>query len=145
MTLIIRRYRPTDLDAVLIAWEQASRIAHPFLTDQFMAFEKEQIANVYMPNAETWVAEYNHQVVGFISLAGNEVGGLFLHPDFHGKGIGRTLMDQAQQTHGELEVEVFEENTIGRKFYDRYGFKFVEKITDEATGNSALRLKFVPE
>ena len=144
MALIIRKYAQSDLGAVLSAWEQASLIAHPFLTDEFMAFEKEQIANVYMPNAETWVAEVNDQVVGFISLAGNEVGGLFLHPDFHGKGIGRVLMDQAQTIHGELEVEVFEENTIGRKFYDRYGFKFMEKKTNEATGNSALRLKFIP-
>lgn len=47
--------------------------------------ECHNIANVYLPNAGTWVWESDGRVVGFISLPGNEVGGIFVDPKFHDK------------------------------------------------------------
>jgi len=70
-----------------------------------------------MPNTDTWVAELEGEVKGFIALMGNEVGAIFLQSECHGQGLGKALMDKAQKLHGDLEVEVFKENTIGRKFY----------------------------
>ena len=40
------------------------------------------------------------------------------------------------------EVEAFKENSIGRKFYTRYGFKYLEGKLHEPTGRQILRLKF---
>ena len=51
-------------------------------------------------------------------------------------------MDKAQEIHGDLEVEVFKENAIGRKFYSRYGFEPLEEKMHEPTGQQVLRLKF---
>lgn len=51
-------------------------------------------------------------------------------------------MDKAQSLHGDLEVEVFKENSIGRKFYARYGFEYLEEKLHEPTGQQVLRLKF---
>ena len=73
---------------------------------------------------------------------GNEVGAIFLQPDCHGQGIGKALMDKAQGLHGNLEVEVFEANTIGRTFYSKYGFEHLEEKLHEPTGQQVLRLKF---
>lgn len=145
MDIKLRKYEAGDLDAVLSAWENASQIGHPFLTTEFLATEKQNVADVYMPNANTWVAEDQGQVIGFISMAGNEVGGLFVQPSYHSKGVGRTLMNKAQELHGDLEVEVFQANMIGRRFYDRYGFKLIEKKVHAETGNIALRLRFTAE
>lgn len=139
---LIRKYEDSDLDAVLSAWENASKVAHPFLTPQFLAKERENIPTVYLPQAETWVIEQVGAVIGFISLLGNEVGAIFVQPQFHGLGAGRALMDKAKELHGNLEVEVFEKNLIGRRFYEKYGFAFVNKTMHEETGNYMLRLKF---
>ncbi|MFT5195566.1 MAG: putative acetyltransferase [Cellvibrionaceae bacterium] len=142
----IRRYGASDLEAVLSAWENASKVAHRFLTEAFIASEKHNIANLYMPNVNSWVAENQHRVIGFISMVDEkEVGRLFVQPEFHGMGFGRALMDTVQEIYGGLELEVFEANMIGRKFYAHYGFELVEQKTDEETGNSMLRLKFTAD
>ncbi len=142
MKNIIRQYQDKDLNDVLSSWESASKIAHPFLNEEFLEKERYNIPNVYIPNADTWVIEQEGQVFGFMALIGNEVGALFIQPKFQGKGAGKALMDKAQELCGDLEVEVFKENTIGQKFYFRYGFELLKEKIHEATGNEVLRLKF---
>ena len=138
----IRQYENSDLEAVLSSWERATRLAHPFMTDEFIAQERINTAEIYLPNTDTWVIETDDQVVGFIALMGNEVGAIFLQPEYHGQGAGKALMDKAQEIHGDLEVEVFKENSIGRKFYSQYGFNQLEEKLHEPTGQQVLRLKF---
>ena len=138
----IRQYKDSDLEAVLRSWERATRLAHPFMTEEFLAQERINTAEIYLPNTDTWVMEIDGEVTGFIALMGNEVGAIFVQPEFHGKGAGKALMDKAQELHGDLEVEVFKENSIGRKFYSRYGFEHLEEKLHEPTGQQVLRLKF---
>jgi putative acetyltransferase len=139
---IIRKYNDADLNGVLSSWENASKIAHPFLKEDFLAQERKNIPELYIPNADTWVAEADNKVVGFIALIGNEVGAIFLQPEHQGKKMGKLMMDKAQELHGDLEVEVFEKNLIGRNFYVQYGFDLIEEKVHEKTGERVLRLKF---
>jgi putative acetyltransferase len=138
----IRPYKNSDLEAVLSSWETATRLAHPFMTDEFIAQERINVAEVYMPITDTWVVDIDGNIEGFIALMGNEVGAIFLQPKYHGKGAGKALMDKAQELHGDLEVEVFKDNSIGRKFYSHYGFEQLEEKLHEPTGQQVLRLKF---
>lgn len=138
----LRQYVESDLEAVLSSWENATRLAHPFMTDEFLAQERRNTVELYLPNTDTWVIEIDGQVVGFIALMGSEVGAIFVQPDYHGRGAGQALMDKARELHGELEVEVFSENTIGRKFYSKYGFGFLEEKLHEPTGHQLLRLRY---
>jgi putative acetyltransferase len=139
---MIRQYEDADLDSVLSSWENASKVAHPFLKEEFQAQERKNIPELYIPNADTWVVEVDDQVVGFIALIGNEVGAIFLQPAHQGKKIGKLMMDKAKELHGDLEVEVFERNSIGRNFYAQYGFKLIEEKVHEPTGERLLRLKY---
>lgn len=139
----IRKYENDDVPAVLTTWETATRLAHPFLEEHFLAQERRNIPELYLPNAETWVAEVDGEVVGFIALLGNEIGGLFVQPCHQGTGIGRALVDKVQAEIGTLEVEVFSENSIGRRFYSRYGFVEMEEKIHEQTGQKLLRLKCI--
>ena len=143
--LIIRHYKDSDLNDVMSSWENASKIAHPFLTEEFLELERYNIPNVYLPNADTWVAENDGQVIGFIALIGSEVGAIFVQPCFQGAGVGWALMNKAQELHGNLEVEVFKDNPIGRKFYSSYGFEYLEEKHHEPTGKQVLRLKFTKQ
>ncbi len=146
MNRIIRKYKPEDLDEVISVWETASALAHPFLTKEFMDEERENIPNIYLPVADTRVMEQDGKVIGFIAIIGeNEVGALFVKPEFHGTGAGKALMDKARELRGDLEVEVFEANSIGRRFYSKYGFKPFKEYMHEQTGNQVLRLKFTED
>lgn len=142
MNRLVREYRAEDLDAVLASWENATRLAHPFMTEEFLDQERDNIPNLYLPNAETWVIEQEGQVIGFIALLGNEVGAIFVEPEFHDTGAGKALMDKAQELRGDLEVEVFEANSIGRNFYQRYGFTPLSESIHEPTGNPLIRMQF---
>jgi len=139
---MIRKYKETDIDEILEVWFQASSMAHPFLDEEFMGMEKRNIRDVYMPNTDTWVFEDRDMIIGFISMMGNEVGAIFVRPDYHGRGVGRQLMDFVADFHEVMEVEVFERNVVGRAFYDKYGFEFVEELIHKETNNRVLRLRF---
>jgi len=137
---VIRPYDPRDRDALLAVWAESAAVAHPFWTPATLEQERREIASKYLPVAETWVFERAGAVVGFISLLGDEVGGIFVAPRYHGQGIGRALMDQARGSRDRLELDVFEANRIGRSFYAAYGFRVVAERMDEATGQRVLRL-----
>jgi len=140
--LLLRPYRATDLEAVLQVWADASRVAHSFLDHNFFEQERSSIAREHLPKADTRVAVIGNRVVGFIALLGNEVGALFVLPEYHGRGIGRTLVDRASEMHAVLEVDVFSKNSIGLDFYRHYGFvKFAEK-RHRPTGQGMLCLRY---
>ena len=137
---MIRQYREDDTDALVSVWREANLLAHPFLSKAFVAQVAEDMRNIYLPKAETWVVEDNRIPVGFIALAGDEIGGLFLEPSFHGKGFGTALVDHAISLHGPLRVEVFEKNIIGRRFYDRYGFVETERYDHEPSSEVTIKM-----
>lgn len=138
---MIRAYDPGDRDALLDVWEKSATVAHPFWTPDMLARERRDIAEKFLPVAETYVFEEAGAIVGFISMMGNEVGGIFVAPECQGRGIGRALMDVARTSRTALELDVFEDNAIGRAFYDAYGFTTVGSRLDEATGRRVLRLR----
>ena len=39
----IRQYKDNDLESVLSSWASATRLAHPFMTDQFIAQARENV------------------------------------------------------------------------------------------------------
>jgi len=141
---VIRQYQPRDCEDVLNVWARASALAHPFLRQEFLELERHNIVNVHLPQAETWVWEADGHVIGFISLLGNEVGAIFVDPGFHRSGIGRALMDRARALRGELDVEVFERNLMGRAFYTRMGFKLLHQKVHDQTGFEVMRLRLAP-
>jgi len=142
---VIRRYDPGDRAALLAVWVDSAAVAHPFWTAARFEDERRDIVEQFLPVAETYVFERNGAVVGFISLLGNEVGGIFVAPQYHGQGIGTALMDWARDSRDVLELDVFEANEIGRAFYAAYGFAVVEQRVDEATGLPVLRLRLPPD
>ncbi|MEH6443806.1 MAG: GNAT family N-acetyltransferase [Oceanospirillaceae bacterium] len=142
MSTTIRQYQVSDLADLMATWENSNNLAHPFLNEDFIAQVRKDIPALYLPNADTWVVEVNQRVVGFIALIGNEVGAIFLQPEYQGNKIGKMMMDKAQELHGAIELEVFKNNSIGRQFYSKYGFKLLEEKIHEPTGETVLRLRF---
>jgi len=145
----IRQYQSSDLDDLLSSWERASRLAHPFMANDFFEKERNNIPSLYIPNTDTWVITLNNKVVGFIALivgdpnkgASCEIGGLFVDPQFHSQGLGQSLVEKAEMLYSDITVKVFKENAIGRRFYDQYGFQYVKDLVWEESGDILLKLK----
>lgn len=137
---MIRKYKEEDTNAVVSSWRAASELAHPFLESQFLDSEAIALRDVYLKYAETWVVEIDESVVGFIAMAENEVAGLFLKPEYHGQGLGTALLNHVAANHVELTVDVFKKNNIGRRFYDRYGFRKVGEFVHESSGQETIKM-----
>ncbi|MBL8521067.1 MAG: GNAT family N-acetyltransferase [Betaproteobacteria bacterium] len=138
---MIRAYRPADLQDVLRVWAVASAQAHAFLDPAFLAVEREKISREWLPKADTWVWEAGGRLTGFLSLIGQEVGALFVDPAAQRSGIGSALIGHARALHGELEVDVFADNPIGRAFYVRCGFEVLRSGIHPETRRGMLRLR----
>ena len=121
--LVIRAYVPEmDTHQLSQIWLDAALIAHAFIGEVTLLEQRSLIENVYLPKAETSVACLDAEPVGFISLIGTFVGGLFVAPACQGRGIGRMLIDHALAKTNELSLDVYTANAGAMRFYQRLGF-----------------------
>jgi putative acetyltransferase len=60
--------------------------------------------------------------MGFMGMFRSKMESLFIAPEFHRRGAGRLLVGHAQAQHGELTVDVNEQNLAARAFYEACGF-----------------------
>jgi len=139
---MIRLREEKDIDAIMNVWHHASSLAHPFLNDDFVVKSKKDLIEVYIPNTITWIDIENNTIIGFISMLENEIGGLFVLPNYHNNGIGTRLVNYVKVFHKELIVDVFENNVIGRAFYEKYGFTQTDRYFHTESNNYVLRLHY---
>jgi len=98
--------------------------------------------DIYIPNSDTWIYEEFGVIIRFISMSKNEIGGLFISPNYRSKGIGNSLLEHTLKFHKELEVEVFSENKIGNPFYEKLGFKIIKEYLHQESNQKVLRMFF---
>lgn len=140
---LIRPYTPRDLEDVLNVWESAAREVYSFMPESFWPEERKLVESEYLPAAVTWVCEIEMLAVGFASLIGEELGGLFVKPSFQNLGIGRALVEFVQRSHHALEVEVFQENQKAWRFYERQGFFVISEREHPEWHRKLTRLRWV--
>jgi len=143
MTMIkIRNYRDDDLDILISVWEAASKVGHPFSSNEFINSERLSIPSVYLPNGNTSVAILNSELVGFSISHGNEIGALFVLPKHHGNGVAYALMQEMKNLFATLKVEVFENNKVARYFYQRQGFQLIDQYFHKDANEVMLGLRY---
>ncbi|MEV4126187.1 GNAT family N-acetyltransferase [Nocardia sp. NPDC049707] len=138
----IRPYRPADEDVVVDLWARASRIAHPFVPGEGGGERERKMREIYLVQADNWVAEdANGRVVALLGMLGSEIGGLFVHPDAQGAGIGRVLVEFAAARHDSVTLDVYENNHKARGFYTTMGFAEEGRHPDEDSGHMLITLR----
>lgn len=118
----IRAYRPSDAERLLDIWLAASRIGHPFLGDAVLLQQRDMVRDLYLGNAEIWVATENGYPVAFIGLLETFIGGLFADPAVHGGGHARALLEHAAGLKPFLELDVYALNPVAPGFYRHLDF-----------------------
>jgi ribosomal protein S18 acetylase RimI-like enzyme len=69
-----------------------------------------------------WVAESEGRVVGYASIRDGELRTLYVDPVAQGAGVGTRLLAEAEAA-GACELEVFDANGHGRRFYESRGWR----------------------
>ena len=135
----LRDFDARDTDTIASIWEDALRNAPPQLDNRFIANERHNLLNVYIPKTQITVACLNDIPVGFIAMNRREIAGLFVTPVCHGQGIGRRLVDRVR--HGPLTVEVLFENTPAVGFYHHLGFVETGHRIHDTANRPVLRMR----
>lgn len=130
----IRAYDGGDADALVDIWLAASRIGHPFFSDAELTTQSALVRDIYLPQAENWVACCDGRPAGFIGLLDHFIGGLFIDPAMQGRGIGRALVEHALRRKGELELDVYAANPMAPAFYARLGFRETSRRPNDDGG-----------
>lgn len=137
---MIRKYHNTDCDTVVQIWFEASMVSHSFISEEKLSSHKDDVAEIYLPKAETWVVESDGQVCGFISLVDNYIGALFIEPKMHRKKFGQQLIEKAKSIHSILSVGVYLKNESAIKFYAQMGFKYHSEELQEETNEIVINM-----
>ncbi|HWD12798.1 MAG TPA: GNAT family N-acetyltransferase [Pseudochrobactrum sp.] len=130
----IRPIRDEDTETLVTIWLEASRFAHGFLGEERLQLQSEQVRDIYLKQAENWVILEDGRPAGFIGLLDQFIGGLFIDPQIHGKGLGRQLLDHSLQLKKSLELEVYALNTQAHSFYLRNQFIETARQPTDAEG-----------
>src|SRR5262245_24857045 len=98
MTVLVRPSRETDASAICALLHAVAPLIVPDPTVAeaatfLQSFEELAVANrLAAPNYLHWMAEQGPDLLGYIALRdGQHLYHLFVHPRFHGQGIGRLL------------------------------------------------------
>ncbi len=137
---MIRAFKPADEDDLIRVWLASTIPGQSFLPEEHWWAMEPEIREQLVPIAETWVVEEDGELVAFMSLLDNMIGGLFTHPDHQGKGHGRALVEHARGRFDPVLVEVFEANKQAIGFYRSCGFVDHERRVDEGSGLPQLIL-----
>lgn len=85
-----------------------------------------------------FVAEEDGEIVGFsdYNKETNELSGLYVKPDYTGKGIGKKLLDKVEEDAREEGLEqLWCKSTITAKdFYQKHGYELIEETKHEIDG-----------
>jgi putative acetyltransferase len=72
---------------------------------------------------------------------------LFIDPDWHGKGVGRSLVQHGLALHPAMTTDVNEQNEGALTFYERLGFARTGRSDLDGQGRPypLLHLRYAPE
>lgn len=93
--------------------------------EDYLAFYRQNV----MEKGPVWGVFDQKTLRGHIALIPGWIDHLYVDPDFHRKGIGRSLVRVAQEEQDELRLFTFQANLGARSFYEHVGFA-IEELTD---------------
>ncbi len=127
--------KKTEYQEVVELWEASVRATHHFLKEEDIEYFKPLILNTFLDAVELKCIKNNDgKIVGFIGVADKNVEMLFIHPEYRGKRIGKTLLDYSINQLGVTKVDVNEQNEQAVGFYKHRGFQIINRSELDASG-----------
>lgn len=126
--IIFRQAALGDIDSVATIARKSRAYFLPYLPElHSLEGDKKYFRDKVFQDCEVWVAEANHELVGFCAFRHSWVDHLYLLPAYVGQSLGATLLNKAKGRHGYLQLWVFQRNIRAISFYERHGFQKVKE------------------
>ncbi|MEG6586460.1 GNAT family N-acetyltransferase [Dendrosporobacter sp. 1207_IL3150] len=132
-------YKPSKADypCLIKIWEDSVRATHNFITEEDINYYKPLILNNYFDAIDLYCyKDRTGKIVGFIGLDGDKVEMLFIDPAMRNTGIGKKLLTYAITKYNVIKVDVNEQNEHAVGFYQRMGFRIVNRSDTDACGKN---------
>ncbi|WP_299242562.1 GNAT family N-acetyltransferase [uncultured Aquimarina sp.] len=125
----------TEYLEIVEVWEASVRATHHFLKEEDIAYFKPLILNQYLDAVELRCIRNEHKdIVGFLGVAEQNLEMLFIHPEYRGKRIGKTLLQYSINELDITKVDVNDQNEQAVGFYEHSGFKTISRSELDASG-----------
>jgi GNAT superfamily N-acetyltransferase len=133
--MTLRRAMPDEALLVATLFTHTRRACMAYLPALHTADEdRAWMRGVLFKDCDVWVAELDGRIAGFVAIAaeGESLEHLYVHPEFHNRGIGTALLEKARElSPGGFRLWVFQRNAQARRFYESRGLQLV-RVTDGA-------------
>lgn len=145
MTLKIDTARPNDagpLGRILSDWIDET----PWMPRLRSRDEDRRFVADLIHSGGVLTAREDDTPKGFLFEKHGHVGALYLEPGARGRGIGHRLLGTVKRDCDTIDLWLFEANAGARRFYEREGFRAVERTPgDNAEGLPDIRMTWTRE
>jgi putative acetyltransferase len=126
---------PEEGARLLEVWESAVRATHHFLTEADIQSLKPLVRpGLFALEHLLCVRDPEGRLVAFLGVDKGKMEALFVHPSWHGLGVGRRLARHAVVVLGATAVDVNEQNEGAIAFYRRLGYEVEGRSEVDSAG-----------
>lgn len=135
MKHLIETASQKDFPEIVEVWEASVRATHHFIPEEYIQQIKPLLLNQYLDMVDLHcIRNAARQIIGFSGIAEGKIEMLFIHPDWFGKGAGKSLVHYAVHSQNAVEVDVNEQNEQAVTFYQKMGFRVVGRSETDSLG-----------
>ncbi|GBF20793.1 MULTISPECIES: GNAT family N-acetyltransferase [Arenibacter] len=135
MTYKIDTISKTEFPEVVVVWEASVRATHHFLDEKDIQYFKPLILNEYLNAVQLGcIRNTDKEIIGFMGVADRQLEMLFIHPEYRGMGVGKSLLTYSIHELNVNKVDVNEQNEQAVEFYKHCGFEIISRSELDASG-----------
>jgi len=141
----IKKYKSKYKRQIISVWESSVLATHHFLSPKDYIEIRDLLQDYDFSVLNMFCLMTEDQVIGFTGLHHYKIEMLFLDPAYIGKGLGKQLIQFAISNQGATLVDVNEQNSHAKSFYEKVGFEIYERTAKDDFGKDypllRMRLK----
>lgn len=122
------------VEALAAVWERSVRATHGFLTEEDIVGMRPEVPTYIGEIAQLTIACENGTPVGFAGVEDGSLEMLFVDDTARGRSVGKALLLHAVECQGARRLDVNEQNSQARGFYEHEGFRVTGRSACDGAG-----------